>query len=226
MRTYLLSICVSALCVAQLSAAEPNATNTPSGYVIHEEWIFGPGCPAVLPLDTAREAFLAVDLPLSAMRIREAAKRMRTAASHAAENSRASLNGIATELETLAGKVEAKGIDSVQELDRNFANAYQALAQHQYRIGRQSWLNREHKQAGQMLHAATVNLEAAFSAAGRRMTSAAQTTINETRDLSGRMFRGGGFATEEVGRAFTGVGKEIEGFGQAMIPSRSDGVVN
>ena len=140
------------------------------------------------------------------------------AARDASADARESLTKTAQELEQLGQRVEAGSVKTIDEIDRPFARAFHAVAQHQYQSGQQLWREREHQLAGHRLRTAADNLERAATATGQRLSSAASATIRESRLLSGKLIEGAGYGTDEVGKAFESLGKQVEVVGQNVEP--------
>jgi len=207
--------CIAALLVVLVNrspAVEPPSVGLP----IHEEAVDGFGVEPGQQLATARAAFLALDLPTAGGEIRKTAKNLRDAATDATDETRNALHEAAMGLETLEKRIANRSVDSVHELDHAFARAYHALARHQFATGQQLWSERMPRQAGQHLRAAADNLERAAVASGHRLTDATVSVFKESRNLSGKLVEGMGYAADDVGRVFEGVGHQVEHIGQSI----------
>jgi hypothetical protein len=164
-------------------------------------------------LNSSRGLFLEMDMGAAAARIRQASTNLRATARDEAAQAKESLTGAAEELEILGQRVEARTVKTVEELDRPFARAFHALAQHHYLRGQQYWQLREAKPAGHRLRAAADNLERAVASTGQRLNASAAEAVNQSRQVSGKLIHGAGYATDEVGRAFENIGKHVEAAG-------------
>ena len=193
--------------VAGLAVGEDNA-NWESGFDLGK------------PLSAARGLFLQVDMRAAAAKIREGSKQMRESARDAADDVRHSLNHAADELEQVGKRVEARNIHRVEELDKAFARAFHSLARQDYLQGRRHWYAREPRPAGYRLKAAADNLERAATVTGERVNAATQEAIRESRLVSGKLIEGAGYATDEVGKTFESLGKQVETFGENVASRR------
>ncbi len=199
-------------CAVSSPALEPPGSTLP----LHEEAWDGFGVEPSKQLASARAAFLALDLPVSASEIRKAAKNLREAADNAADETRNALHEAALGLEKLEKRVANRSVESVHELDHAFARAYHAMAQQQFAAGERLWRDRMPRQAGQHLRAAADNLERAAAASGHRLTDTTTELLKESRNLSGKLVAGMGYAAEDVGRVFEGIGHQVEHVGQSI----------
>ncbi|HEY4310887.1 MAG TPA: hypothetical protein VGN12_15660 [Pirellulales bacterium] len=196
-------------------AADPPTTPAPTDSLVREEFATdGTG----MTLQSARGAFLEVDAAQAGERIRLAAKQLRDHAATLAEDSRDSLHEAARDLEKLAARVEERGIQSVREFDKRLARAYHTIAQHHVDHGRMAWQAREHRVAGRRLRAAADNLETALRFSGQRVGEATEETIRDSRRIAAKLVEGSGYAVDDVGRAFAGLGREVENLGAQMEP--------
>lgn len=180
------------------------------------------------PLNAARESFLQFDTKAAADKIRQGAQVLRSEAGNAAMETKVTLIESADKLESLAKRVELRSVERVEELDRMFAYAFSAAAQHHYVQGNLHWRSNEPKLAGYRLKAAVDHLEATATSASHRLSSATHETIRESRAVSSKLIRGAGYATDEVASAFQNLGKEIETLGEKVAPvaaNKRDGSV-
>ncbi len=161
---------------------------------------------------------LQVDAAAAAARIRQGSKEIRETARGAASDARQSLDDVANELEELSRRVEARGINTAEELNRPFARAFHALAQHHLQAGEQYWELRERRQAGHRLRNAADNLERLAATTGHRLSATANEAVRESRLVSGKLIEGAGYATDEVGKAFEALGKHVEAAGHNLEP--------
>lgn len=169
-------------------------------------------------LSAARLAFLQLDVGAAAARIREGSHVLRLEAGNAAGDVKQTLVNSASNLETLARRVEQKNVARVEELDHSFAHALHATAQHHYLLADQHWRAGELKLAGHRLEAAAHHLESAVAASGNRLSAATETAIRESRQVSLKLIHGTGHATGEVGRAFESLQKQVDTLGEKVAP--------
>jgi hypothetical protein len=203
---------------ASTRAADPNLA-VPSAVSVQEQpWDSTSGDPG-RQLGAARESFLAVDTKAAAASLRKAATQLREASREAAAASKQSLNASADELESLGRRIETRMVHSVEELDRPFARAYHAVAEHHFLTGQRLWRNQEHRQAGWRIRAAADNLERAAATTNLRLNTAGQTVIKDSRALAGKMVRGTGYAVDEVGKTFEALGQQVETVGGGIEKS-------
>jgi hypothetical protein len=203
--------CLVCLVVATALAAEPDGA-----FPIHEDVsaIVSPDPGG--QMSAARTAFIDVDLPTASDQIRKAARTLRDTAANATEGTRDALHKSAIELESLARRIEKRSVQSVAELDRACARAFHALARHDHETGQQHWRDRKPQQAGHRLRAAADNLERAAAATGQRLNEAGREVVRESRVVSGKLIRGTGYAADEVGKTFEGLGKQVESVGDRV----------
>lgn len=208
--------CLISVSVLAATTEEPAVPRTDS--LVREEFETSDTGSIGTSLGAARGAFVDVDPANAGAQIRRAAEQIREAAAMVADDSRASLHEAAHELDKLAKQVEEKSVESVHEVDQAFARTFHALAAHQIQLGHRLWQNREHRRAGRRLRVAADHLETAFKASGQRMNTAAAEAINESRMVSAKLVEGSGYAVDDVGRVFEGLGKQVEAFGARMEP--------
>ena len=201
----------------QLPPGEP--LKAPPGHIIVEEELWTdladePGH----HMDRAREAFIGVDAAVAAAEIRKAATHLRISAGQAAAGSKRALLRSAHELESLAKRIEAGTVRSVNELDAAFARALHALAHHHCVLAENSWSHHETRCAGKQMRAAADNMERSAARAGHALQNATHEVAEDVRIISGKLVEGTGFVVDEVGKGFTSLGKGVENVGKGIEP--------
>jgi DNA primase large subunit len=164
----------------------------------------------------ARENFLAKKWKDSAEAIRRGKSYLQSEAARAADKSKEALASSAEELQRLADKVEQGAAKSVRELDTAFSRANSALAQYYYRMANESWIRKEASKAGDELRAAAFHLEKGIVRAEGKVESGAQSVIQKTGQLAGKMIEGGKVAEGDVEKGIQDLGKEIEKLGKKV----------
>lgn len=163
---------------ATASAGEKNDTRTkktppdaPQGWIVLEEdfWLplaYEPGT----YFHRAHEECLKKDYELAAVDLRQASAYLRLQARRSTytEHSTA-LYTAANGLSRLAGQIEKRDVKSAAQLDREFARAHCALAEHDYVMAKESWNKKQPYTTGHNLNAAVFNIESGYSWANKEM---------------------------------------------------------
>jgi hypothetical protein len=206
---------ITVMVLATVGHAEDAPASSQSDSLIREEFATdGTGT----TLQSARGAFLEVDVAKAGEQIRAAAKKLREGAATVAEESRTALHDAAHDLDNLAVRVEGRSIASIQEFDKRVARAFHSLAQHHVQDGRVAWQAREPRLTGRRLRAAADNFETGVRLSGQRVGDATEETIRDARLISAKLIEGSGYAVDDVGRVFERLGAEVENLGAQMEP--------
>lgn len=143
----------------------------PKGWIVLEEdfWVPLAHEPGTY-FHRAHEEYLMKDYDLAAIDLRQASAFLRLQARRStyAEHSSA-LYAAANRLSNLARKVEKREVKSAAQLDREFARAHYALAEHDYAMAKESWSKKRPYTTGYNLNAAVFNLESGYSWANAEM---------------------------------------------------------
>ena len=208
---------------ASAGAADPetpaDVPQAPKGFFLVEEDAWdGLSDEPGRHMDHARQSYVAIDLPTAAGELRKAAAHLRITACQAAGVSRRTLIRSASELESLALRMEAGSVKSVRELDMAFARALHALAHHHHVMAEKAWMARETQRSGRQLRAAADNLSRAAAWSGRKAQAATGEVIKDTRIISGKLVEGTGFVIDEVGKGLRAFGRQVETVGTGIEP--------
>ncbi|HVP12034.1 MAG TPA: hypothetical protein VMV94_12705, partial [Phycisphaerae bacterium] len=170
-------------------AAPPDA---PPGWIALEEnfWIPLTQTPGSF-FHWAHEEFLRKDFETSAMDLRQAAAFLRLQARRSTNPEHANpLYAEAYRLTDLARQVEQKDVKAVSRLDREFARAHAALAEHDYAMARESWKKKLPRTTGYNLDAAAFNLKAAYAWAHEEPGPAGFTATADADSMGERLIKG------------------------------------
>ncbi len=185
------------LSAAAQPAGRPGPGPAPSGSLLKEA------------SQKARESFLKKDFKESALEIRKAASFLASEDEKATGKAKQDLRKSAQDLLLLAERVEAKTVRSVKEIDDSFANAETSLAGHYHTMASESWAKKEVSQAGRYLREAALHLENSLISTGLAMEDKTRKTLQEAKEVAGRMERDVGLSAAEVGRSLDAIEKEI-----------------
>ena len=164
----------------------------------------------------ARESFLKKEFKASADAIRNGAAYFLKLQKRGEENRSEAFKASQEALAKLANRVENGMVESVEELDRTFAQAFHALSKYHYLKAAEFWAKKETVQAGQELEAAGAYLERGAKQAGKKVESGVEAVIKDTRLLSGKMIHGAGWVSEEVEKGIKSLGVEIDRLGEKV----------
>jgi hypothetical protein len=98
----------------------------------------------------------------------------------------------------------------VKDLEVVFAKTHHALAKHHYLKAVEAQGKKKAEKTGRFLKSAAIHLEHGLSWSGHKLEAAAVASIKEIRVLSGKLIEGTGWGPDEIGKAITWIGKEIE----------------
>lgn len=165
----------------------------------------------------ARESFFKKDMKTAADEIRKGGAFLKLEAGRATEAGKKSLMASIRELEELTDSVEKGTATSTDELDHVFTRAHSALATHYRLMAAESWAK---KKTSKALKAAALHLEYSAVWAFGKLETGTKEVVKDTRILSGKLIKGTGWVTTEVGRTIEALGKEIEKVGQLIEPEK------
>jgi hypothetical protein len=141
--------------------------------------------------DRARAAVLAKDFATSARELAEASAFLRTHAEEAELGAIAALQGASKELEMVAQRLARGESQTVRTLDRVFANANRAEAQHHLTRAVAAMQDRDYRRAGEELVMSIDHLERAARDLRHPRDADAEPALASARSLAEHMLRGG-----------------------------------
>jgi hypothetical protein len=165
----------------------------PEGWIVLEEdfWFplaYEPGT----YFHRAHAEYLKKDYDLAAIDLRQAAAFLRLQARRSTYTEHATaLYTAAYRLSNLAGKVENRKVNSAAQLDREFARAHYALAEHDYVMAQESWKKKHPYTTGYNLNAAVFNLESGYSWANAEMGKPGFNAMADAGALADELIAGG-----------------------------------
>lgn len=159
----------------------------------------------------ASERFMADYLPAAADEIRIGAAIMKLEYARATDEGKKILEVSINELNELADKVELNMVDDPAELDKAFARANYALANHRHLKAEEYYAKGENGKAAVELNAAAGNVERGFGWAGQKMEDGAVATIRGARLLTGKAIQAPGWVVSKTGRILAAVGRGVGG---------------
>ena len=168
----------------------------------------------------AREDFFKKDMKAAADEMRKGAAFLKLEAGRATEAGKQPLMASIQELEELADSVEKGTVTSTNELDHAFARAHTALATHYRLKAAESWAKKETSKIGKALKAAALHLEYSAAWGFGKLETGTKEVVKDTRILAGKLIKGTGSVTTEVGKTVEALGKEIEKVGQLVEPQK------
>ncbi|MGD8451646.1 MAG: hypothetical protein PVJ57_07485 [Phycisphaerae bacterium] len=164
--TIAMALAVSALAGDKNDAkAMKTPPDAPEGWIVLEEnfWVPLAHEPGTY-FHRAHEEYLNKDYDLAAIDLRQASAFLRLQTRRLPSSERPEpLYGAAYRLSGLARQVEKRDVKSAAQLDREFARAHCALAEHDYFMAQASWNDKQAYRAGLNLEAAVFNLRSGCS---------------------------------------------------------------
>ena len=210
-------VVLSMITVSISMADESKKPDTKPGWVVIEEdifYVFDDEPSAYFY--NAHESFMKRDLQATARELRKAAAFVKLASSMATAEGKKGLDSSYQELNKLADDVEKGTISSVKDLEAVFARTHYALAKHYYLKAVEAQGKKKAEETGHFLKSAAIHLEYGFAWAGHKLEADAVASIKEIRVLSGKLIEGTGWISDEIARAITWIGKEIEKLGSKI----------
>jgi len=198
-------------------AQAQTAGSAPPGYVLVEEDVIITF--ANEPRESFRAAvaaFLKRQMRAAATDIRKGEAYLKIEAGRATGDVRKALMDSVQELEKLAGDVQKAAVADLQELQNAFARAEHALAKHHYLKAIELRAKNDAQKTGRELQAAADYVDSGQVWLTRKMHEGVADTVNEARRVAAKMVYGTGASADEVGKAFDGLGKELDKFGSMV----------
>jgi hypothetical protein len=149
----------------------------------------------------------------AASEIHEAAVFVRAQSALAERGLDADLNGSARDLEAVASRVRNGTLTTVRDFDAAVHRSDRNLARHHLARATRAWERRESAAAGRELSLAAQHTERLAQNAGTDADRAAARVVRSTRALSEKLIRGAGYTSDEVGKGFERLGREIDRHG-------------
>jgi hypothetical protein len=168
----------------------------------------------------AREALARRQPTQAAGKIRDAAAFVRGQVSLASGTSKADLQEAARDLDRIAVRVRNGALKTPRELDAALRRSDRGLARHHLERAMGAWERRESQAAGRELRTAAQYTERLAQDAGRGVKRATTDVVRGTREVSAKLVRGAGWTTDEVGKAFDSLGREIDRLSADVAPRR------
>jgi hypothetical protein len=153
--------------------------------------------------------------------ISDAATFVRGQASVATGTVRADLTEAARDLDRIAVQVRNGKLKTPRELDAALRRSDRGLARHHLERAARAWERRESAAAGRELRTAAQYTERLAKDAGRGVERATTDVLRGTRKVTAKLVDGAGWTADEVGKAFTALGREIDRLAAEITPRRS-----
>ena len=157
----------------------------------------------------ARAALIRNDSATSARELTKASAFMRMHAEEAEIGAIAALQGASKELEVLAERIARGEAQTIRTLDRVFANANRAEAQHHLTRAVAAMADRGYRRAGEELLMSVDHLERAARDLPRSRDPASEATIAEARTVAVGMVREGAATRGEAKRVIAALEAEL-----------------
>ena len=193
------------------------AGSAPPGYVLVEEDVI------ITFADEPKQSFRAAvaaylnrQMRTAATEIRKAAAYLKLEAARATGDAKKALMDSVQELEKLAGDVQKGAVADLKEMQNAFARAEHALARHHYLKAVELRAKNDAQKTGRELQAAADYIDSGQVWLTQKMHEGVADTVNEARRVAAKMVYGTGAAADEVGKAFDGLGKELDKFGNSV----------
>jgi hypothetical protein len=199
---------------ADVSTSGTGTDAGPEAVEVDEMIIVEPADAPTKELTQAHESFLKKDWEKSAAETRKAAAFMKREAARAKGETKEALNASATDLEKLADRIEAGTVTSVNDLDRAFARAHQAVAQSHYIHASEAWTAKKSELAGTELQAAASHVRAGIAWSGHKAGEAGEAALNDADAVGKNLQHGTSVTAEEVSKSMDAFRGECSKLGQ------------
>jgi len=193
------------------------AGSAPPGYVlVEEDVIITFADEPKQSIRAAVAAYLNRQMRTAATEIRKAAAYLKLEAARATGDAKKALMDSVQELEKLAGDVQKGAVTDLKEMQNAFARAEHALGRHHYLKAMELRAKNDAQKTGRELQAAADYIDSGQVWLTQKMHEGVADTVNEARRVAAKMVYGTGAAADEVGKAFDGLGKELDKFGNSV----------
>jgi len=191
------------------SASEPRAIVT-SATVVRGDGIVTVVSEPAERFASARAALARHRPAQAAVDITDAATFVRGQATLASGTVRSDLEESARDLDRIALRVRKGSLETPRELDAALRRSDRGLARHHLERATRAWERRESAAAGRELRTAAQYTERLARDAGTDVEHGTSDVLRGTREVSAKLVRGAGWTADEVGKAFDGLGREID----------------
>jgi hypothetical protein len=161
-------------------------------------------------LNSAHENFVSKHLAEAADEIRSAADRLKADAKAAPGEARQEMRDAASGLDRVERDVRSGTLESVEKLDREFAEANASLARFHALRATDAWVGRDQRAAGREIVAAVDELEAGTRRLGHELSADASSFAHHAREMGHELVKGGRVADRDVGMILRGLDREID----------------
>ena len=168
----------------------------------------------------AHESFLEKEFKASAAEIRKGAAVLKKEAQYAHDQGKKALTASIQELAKLADDVEKGIVQSDKKLKDAFSRAEQALANNYYLKASESWARKKTNEAGHALDSAAEHMEQAADWSGKKLDDGASEAVRIGHEVSGKLVKGTGYVSEEVGKSLKSMGDALSGFGNKILSGK------
>lgn len=165
-------------------------------------------------LEHAKTAFVKKDLKAAGHDLRAASEEMEKVARKSAGATKEGLEASGRELKTLAEDVERGSVKEAKRIDDAAGRALHALAHERFVAATDAWAKKDAKATGKALKESADFLEAGAKVVDRDAKASTKEAAKVSRGIAGKLVRGMGWTTEEVGKGMDSFGKELKDFGE------------
>ena len=149
----------------------------------------------------------------AAAEIRAGAALIRLEAGRHSAANKTGLEDAAKHLDELAAEVAKGTVKSPNKLHEAFARADLALARHYHEMAEASRAKDEHEKTGHWLKGAADSVDDAADWSGHKLAAGGKATVNGARSLGSSLESGAKWTADEVKKAVSDLGSEIESLG-------------
>ncbi|MGE5255752.1 MAG: hypothetical protein ACM3KE_03720 [Hyphomicrobiales bacterium] len=207
-----MALASTALPISAWAQVQP-AGSAPPGYVlVEEDTVITFANEARKSFRAAVADFLNRRMRAAAAEIRKGAAYMKLEAARASGDARKALMDSVQELEKLANEVQKAAVSDLNDLQNVFARAEYALARHHYLKAVELRTKGDAQKTGRELMSAADYVDSGQVWLTQKMHEGVSDSVNEARRVAAKMVYGAGATADEVGKAFDGLGKELDKF--------------
>jgi hypothetical protein len=172
------------------------------------------------PIERLEQHFKRADADFKRGDKRAAATELRAAAQVLREQVRSASGPAKKLLESLPGQLDkaASKIGTIDQkaLRQTFARVYQTLAAYHQKMASSAWAKRERRKVGAYMQVAGTELRHAATWAGPVVERACVIAAGYALDVSQKLFHDSRVNGEQVEKALTGLGKQIDALGRRI----------
>jgi len=144
--------------------------------------------------------------------IRKAVAYMKMESGRATAEGKKLIQTSVQELEKLAGEMQKGAVADLKDMQHAFVRAEYALAQHHYLKAVESHAKNDAQKTGQALQSSADYIDSGQVWMTRKMNEGADDVTKEARRIGAKLLEGSTVAATEAGKAFDGLGKELDAF--------------